>query len=185
MSREPRLRADARRNRVRVLEAAQAAFEAEGVNVPLDDIARRAGVGAGTVYRHFPTKEALFAAVVDHRLEQLADEAGELLTADADGAAFFELFQRIAERAVLNRALCDALFAGTGEPMAKDHPRRADLRSTMDTLLRRAQRSGTVRADVTGDHVFAAIAGALTMERQSGGGDGHMTAIVLDGLRRT
>ncbi|MFD6451097.1 helix-turn-helix domain-containing protein, partial [Nocardia sp. NPDC060220] len=65
MTDEPRpLRADARRNRERVLAAAQEAFAAEGISVPLDDIARRAGVGAGTVYRHFPTKEALFTAAI-------------------------------------------------------------------------------------------------------------------------
>jgi AcrR family transcriptional regulator len=69
------LRADARRNRARVLEAAQEAFTAEGLSVPLDEIARRAGVGAGTVYRHFPTKEALFEAVVVHRIQGLTEDA--------------------------------------------------------------------------------------------------------------
>src|ERR1700722_14720405 len=69
------LRADARRNRDRVLEAARAAFGAEGSGVSLDEIARRAGVGAGTVYRHFATKEALFEEVVFDRIEQLVEEA--------------------------------------------------------------------------------------------------------------
>src|SRR5215472_3500974 len=76
------LRADAQRNRARVLQAARRAFAAEGVSVPLDEIARRAGVGAGTVYRHFPSKEALFEAVVHDRLRQLTEE-GRALSADA------------------------------------------------------------------------------------------------------
>ncbi|MFB4298380.1 TetR/AcrR family transcriptional regulator [Actinomadura sp. NTSP31] len=74
---EPR-RADARRNRQRILEAALEAFAAEGRLVPLDDIARRAGVGAGTVYRNFPTKEALFTAVVTDRLQEIVDKAKAL-----------------------------------------------------------------------------------------------------------
>src|ERR1035441_8815003 len=83
------LRADARRNRLKVLEAARAAFAAEGIAVPLDDIARRAGVGAGTVYRHFPTKEALFEAVVADQLQLLVGDAREALRADDAGEAFF------------------------------------------------------------------------------------------------
>src|SRR6266545_3604820 len=87
--RAPRLstkppRADAVRNRQRVLEAAKEAFAAEGLAVPLDEIARRAGVGAGTVYRHFPTKEALFEAVILDRVRKLVDYAESLADADPD-----------------------------------------------------------------------------------------------------
>src|SRR5438876_7565800 len=80
------LRADAQRNRAKVLAAAQEAFAAEGIAVPLDEIARRAGVGAGTVYRHFPTKEALFEAVIADRLEHFAEHATSLGTAEDSGA---------------------------------------------------------------------------------------------------
>ena len=69
------LRADAARNRARVLEVAYETFAAEGLSVPIDEIARRAGVGAGTVYRHFPTKEDLFRAVVESRLRRVIDPA--------------------------------------------------------------------------------------------------------------
>ena len=72
------LRADARRNRERILAAATAAFAAEGLSVPLDEIARRAGVGPGTLYRHFPAKETLWEAVLHDRLRRLADEAEAL-----------------------------------------------------------------------------------------------------------
>ena len=89
LSAERPLRAYARRNRLKVLEAAREAFAAEGIVVPLDDIARRAGVGAGTVYRHFPTKEALFEAVVADQLQLLVGDAREALRADDAGEAFF------------------------------------------------------------------------------------------------
>src|ERR1700722_8679746 len=82
------LRADARRNRERVLEAARAAFGAEGSDVSLDEIARRAGVGPGTVYRHFATKEALFEAVIFDRIGELVEEARALSDDPDPGRAF-------------------------------------------------------------------------------------------------
>lgn len=177
------LRADARRNRMRVLTAAQEAFEAEGVAVPLDEIARRAGVGAGTVYRHFPSKEALFEAVVSHRLDELAQAARDAHAAADAGPAFFDLFTRVVEQAVLNKALCDALFAETGKQMHADSRKKSEFRSTMDALLRRAQDAGAVRKDVDGEDVFAAVIGALTMARHGSGPSGRMIGIVRDGLR--
>ena len=90
------LRADARRNRDRVLEAARAAFGAEGSDVSLDEIARRAGVGAGTVYRHFATKEALFEAVVFDRIGELVEEARALSDDPDPGRAFSSFVERLA-----------------------------------------------------------------------------------------
>src|SRR3954466_6963506 len=90
MAEPPRpLRADAVRNRARVLEVAYETLAAEGVGVPIDEIARRAGVGAGTVYRHFPTKEALLAAVVEDRLRSIIDVGRDLLTNEEPGQALF------------------------------------------------------------------------------------------------
>src|SRR6185295_17444381 len=83
------LRADARRNRERVLEVAQAVFAGEGLGVPIDEIARRAGLGVGTLYRHFPTKEALFAAIVVGRIERVTVRAVELAQAEPAGEVFF------------------------------------------------------------------------------------------------
>src|SRR5712691_4544222 len=93
------LRADARRNRERVLDAARAAFAAQGLSVPLDEIARHAGVGPGTLYRHFPTKEALIEAVVHDRLQGLAADGAALLDAPDPGAAFFAFLGRLAAEA--------------------------------------------------------------------------------------
>src|SRR5271156_2374714 len=103
------LRADARRNRDRVLEAARTSFGAEGWDVSLDEIARRAGVGAGTVYRHFPTKEALFEAVVFDRLAELVEEARALLDDLDPGSAFWSFVERLAREGALKRDLVEAL----------------------------------------------------------------------------
>lgn len=179
------MRADARRNRARVLEVAQAVFAAEGLSVPIDEIARRAGVGAGTIYRHFPTKEALFEAIVLSRCQRLIDEGGSLASAEDAGEAFLGFFSRMLEEAVTNRALFETV-AGTG---LKD--RLADcgreLLETLGVLLVRAQRSGAVRADVSAADVKALLVGSMVMEQEvrAAGGDapGRMAAIVTDGLR--
>ncbi|HEY1552270.1 MAG TPA: helix-turn-helix domain-containing protein, partial [Kofleriaceae bacterium] len=91
------LRADAKRNRERVLAIAQQVFAAEGLAVPIDEIAKRAGVGIGTVYRHFPTKEALFAAIVHDRMERLIEYATSLGNAAKPGDALFAVLDRLIE----------------------------------------------------------------------------------------
>ncbi|OXM52497.1 TetR/AcrR family transcriptional regulator [Amycolatopsis alba] len=177
---KPVLRADARRNRAKVLAAAEEAFAVDGVAVPLDEIARIAGVGAGTVYRHFPSKDALFQAVVLDRVEQFAQEARDLLTAEDAGEAFFDFFKRVVQQASRNRALCDALAETTGlgfKASAAD-----DFRSASQALLTRAQAAGAVREDIDGDDLRALIAGCLAAERYSLE-ERHLVRIVIDGLR--
>src|SRR6266700_6667819 len=97
------LRADAARNREKVLRAAREAFAESGYGVPLDEIAARAGVGPGTVYRHFPTKEALFQAVVAARVEDLVADARRRSRAAAPGEAFFGFLARIGDEARVKR----------------------------------------------------------------------------------
>ncbi|MBJ7383835.1 MAG: TetR/AcrR family transcriptional regulator, partial [Mycolicibacterium sp.] len=106
------MRADAARNRAKVLEVAYETFAAEGLAVPIDEIARRAGVGAGTVYRHFPTKEALFQAVIEDRVRSIVDRAHELLAADP-GTALFEFLREMVRTAAADHGIADAL-AGYG-----------------------------------------------------------------------
>lgn len=89
-----RVRADAARNRARVLEVAYQTFAADGLSVPVDEIARRAGVGAGTVYRHFPTKEALFQAVIADRMHRIIDKGHALLKSKHPGDALFAFLDR-------------------------------------------------------------------------------------------
>src|SRR5258707_13608945 len=102
------LRADARRNREKVLHAAREAFAASGLGVPLDEIAARAGVGPGTVYRHFPTKEALFKAVIAARIEDLIADARARSGVADPGAAFFGFLARVGQEARVKRDLPDA-----------------------------------------------------------------------------
>ncbi|MFG6195394.1 TetR/AcrR family transcriptional regulator [Nonomuraea sp. JJY05] len=160
------LRADARRNRARVLQAAEAAFSAEGMAVPLDEIARRAGVGAGTIYRHFPSKEALFEAVIHERIGQFADDARTLSAAERPGEEFFALLGRMIDQAMLNKALCDALEAA-GSPVKSSDGVQRDVWESLGSLLGAAQRAGTVRADVDVSDLRALLAGALAMERHA------------------
>jgi AcrR family transcriptional regulator len=176
MVEKPALRADARRNRERVLGAAEAAFAAEGLAVPLDEIARRAGVGAGTVYRHFPSKEALFEAVVVEQLEQFAAQARELLGASDPGEAFFGYFRRVVRQVSLNRALCDALDASFKTSAADD------FRDAVVELFRLAQQAGAVRADIDGPDLRALVVGCVAAERHAPSGD-HIVGVVIDGMR--
>ncbi|MBE1499326.1 AcrR family transcriptional regulator [Amycolatopsis lexingtonensis] len=175
-----KMRADARRNRAKVLAAAEEAFAVDGLAVPLDDIARLAGVGAGTVYRHFPSKEALFQAVVLERIQQFADEARALAEADEPGEVFFDYFVRVIHQASLNRAICDALAESSGHAFkagAGD-----DFRAGFARLLERAQAAGAVRRDIDGDDLRALIVGCLAVERYTPG-SAHLVRVVVDGLR--
>ncbi len=180
------LRADARRNRARVLEAARITFAKDGLAVPLDDIARRAGVGAGTVYRHFPTKEALFEAVVIGRFQDLVDEARSLRGAEDPGGAFFGFLSRLVEEGVVKKDLIEALAgAGIDLDLARSQVLR-DLREAVAELLGRAQQDGAVREDVGAADVMALMTGASLAIRHHGGDSDatdRMVAIVSDGLR--
>jgi AcrR family transcriptional regulator len=179
------LRADARRNRARVLAAAQEAFAAEGLSVPLDEIARRAGVGAGTVYRHFPTKEALFEAIVLTRLHAMSEAVRGHADAPDPGAAFFQTLTELVEQNSMKKDLVDAL-ARTGRdltgPLADA---RMEIRDALGLLLRRAQAAGAVRPDVDG-HDLATLLSAifLAAQQQRDGALPHRAlAVIRDGLR--
>ena len=171
------LRADAARNREKVLRAARDAFAESGYGVPLDEIAARAGVGPGTVYRHFPTKEALFEAVVTVRVQDLVDDARARADASDPGGAFFGFLARVAAESAAKRDLPDAIsIAGS---------LREDLNAAVDVLLRRAQQAEAVRADVrTPDLIvllkglFASLADISDPARRD-----LVFAVLADGLR--
>ncbi|MGY4103247.1 TetR/AcrR family transcriptional regulator [Nocardia sp. R16R-3T] len=180
---EPRpLRADARRNRDRVLAAAQEAFAAEGISVPLDEIARRAGVGAGTVYRHFPTKEALFEAAIVDRVERMIAYARELAAAPEPDKAFFDFLDRMAAEGTVKRDLAEAIGADTPEYLKPAH----DLRAAIAQLLTRAQQSGAVRRDIDIDDLMRVVKGtflAANSTNTTADQRRRTFAIVFDGLR--
>lgn len=181
------LRADAARNRAKVLEAAREAFAAEGVTVPLDEIARRAGVGAGTVYRHFPTKEALFEAVVADRLDALAADAEALLDAADPGAAFFEFFVAMVRDADGKKDLADALAASGVGLSAQTLASAARLHAGLGELLGRAHAAGAVRDGVSVADLHALAVGALAAEARAAAEppyvQGRLTGLICDGLR--
>jgi len=175
------LRADARRNRDKVLRAAREAFAASGYGVPLDEIAARAGVGPGTVYRHFPAKEALFQAVITARVEDLIDDARARADADDPDGAFFGFLARIGEEAAAKRDMPDAIaIAGSLQDR---------LHSAVDVLLRRAQEAGAVRADIRTPDLIVLLKGLLAsiQDAQAAAPDparrGRMLAVLTDGLR--
>jgi len=180
------LRADAARNRARVLAAAEEAFTAEGLAVPLDEIARRAGVGAGTVYRHFPTKEALFEAVILDRITRFVDTARKLATADDPGKAFFDFLHRLVVGASASKALVDAL---AGAPLATADliiNAKQELSVAGGELLTQAQRAGAVRRDVEIADVMALFAGTTLALQQPGVDDSlreRVFSVIREGLR--
>ena len=164
------LRADAARNRARVLEVAYDTFAAEGLSVPIDEIARRAGVGAGTVYRHFPTKEDLYRAVVEDRIGSIVDEGRALLEADDPGEALFTFLRSIVlQWGATDRGLADAL-AGVGIDIETAMPDvEADFLGMLGDLLRAAQKAGTVRRDVDVRDVKAILSGCHAMQAANAG----------------
>ena len=159
------LRADAQRNRDKVLRAAQEAFAASGYGVPLDEIAAMAGVGPGTVYRHFPSKEELFEAVAAARLHDLIADARRLADDPDPGRAFFDFLSRFRQEAAAKRDLPDAI--------AVPGSLQDDLRTALDVLLYRAKQAGAVRPDVTTPDLIALLKGLVHSinDRPPGTGD--------------
>jgi AcrR family transcriptional regulator len=173
------LRADAARNRARVLEAALEAFAAAGLSVPIDEIARRAGVGAGTVYRHFPAKEDLVGAVIADQMQRIIDGGHALLEADKPGEALFTFLRAAVEWSATNRGLVDAL-AGSGNEVKEAEEQFKDL---LGELLRAAQDAGTARKDVGVADVKALMVGLQAMQSYNDDAAERLTEVVLDGLR--
>jgi AcrR family transcriptional regulator len=200
MIEERPMRADARRNRARVLDAARVAFAVDGIGVPLDEIARRAGVGAGTVHRHFPTKEALFAAVVADHLEEQVQAARAALAAgdaaagdrtagnpvaDAATEAFFSFIAQMITAAGTKKDLADALTLAGVDLVETLAATTAELRDALATLLERAQRAGTVRGDIDVADLHAIVLAALDAERRRAdpARPGRLAGVVCDCLR--
>ncbi|HLX88408.1 MAG TPA: TetR/AcrR family transcriptional regulator [Acidimicrobiales bacterium] len=182
-----RLRADARRNRAQILAAAEAAFAEEGIGVPVDEIARRAGVGAGTLYRNFPTKEHLFEAVIARHMESLAARARELSDSDEPGRALFEFIGALVTEASAKRNLIDAMTGAGIDVKETMAPHKAQVEQAAQVLLERAQGAGVVRPDVTLADVFALVMGACAFAgaETSECSQARITSVVCDGLRST
>ncbi len=179
------LRADARRNREKVLVAARAVFSEHGRDAQMDDVARRAGVGVGTVYRHFPTKEALIEALMVAAFEAIAAQAEAALEIEDPWEAFTSVLWRGAEIMAADRALSE-VFASIPGAMEAAMPTVEGLTETMTHVIRRAQEAGVLRDDMIVDDVPMVMCGigsaTKKQHRCEGAWRRHLT-IVLDGLR--
>ncbi|MBR7833081.1 TetR/AcrR family transcriptional regulator [Actinospica durhamensis] len=162
------LRADALRNRQRILDSAGTLFATEGLTVSLDEIARHAGVGPGTVHRHFPSKDALIAAVAGSRLRHIVEQASQRSSAPDPAAALRDQLAEMLAEAELSAPLKGAL-SGTEFDIRETDPEASErLRSALDVLLGRAQHAGTIRTDIDVEDLIAALAGTFHALRHAG-----------------
>jgi AcrR family transcriptional regulator len=177
------LRADAQRNLRLILVAASDAFAEIGPDVTMDEIARRAGVGHGTVFRHFPTKDALRAAVVQARVAEMLAFARQLVSTPDAGAALDEFVWFAAETCRRDRAL----FAGAEKCDCFEEVVEAkhELHGVVDKLIRRARRQGAVRRDLDAQDVGALVGAAIQAAQHAERNDAwrRYIQVVLDGLR--
>jgi AcrR family transcriptional regulator len=180
------LRADARRNRERVLEAARRCFADDGLEAQIFDIARAAEVGVGTVYRHFPTKEALVGAIAEDHFDRLAASARDALGDPDPWAGFSRFLRDSAQRQAGDRALAEVM-AAEPEVMCDAANRRPDLHEALAELVRRAQEAGRLRSDLVPADVPMLICGIgrATLAGSKGPtmSPRRYLEIVLDGLR--
>jgi AcrR family transcriptional regulator len=169
-------RADALRNRERLLAAALALFTEQGTDVSLETVAREAGVGVGTLYRHFPTRDALVEAVYLSELDRLHEGAAELLAEHPPGEALARWMDRFVEYAATKRGMSGALQYSQS---------RTKLVEALTTLLDSALAAGAVRADVDAEDVLLAIGGIWAMPVEPGWEERarRLLGLVMDGLR--
>ena len=180
-------RADARRNREKLVAAAAAAFAESGLDAQVEDIARRAGVGVGTLYRHFPTKEALVGALAEQHFDRLADTMEAALEERGDEwEIFVATIWRTANAAAADVAWCEII---AGHPTAVDAAARGQQRlmTATATLISRAQAAGVMRADATSEDIKTIMCGFghLAAAQRAGAALDwrRYLDIALDGLR--
>lgn len=178
-------RADARRNRAIVLRAAAQVFAEDGLDVSLGRIARRAGVGAGTVYRHFPSKQILVEAVLTDHVDGMVTLASRWTGRAAPGDALFGFLLDVIERTAGRKHVCDALAADRGWPRALLAPATQRFHAALDDLLSNAKQAGAIRPDVGADDLAALVAGGVALRsahRNRARGE-RLVRLMLDGLR--
>jgi AcrR family transcriptional regulator len=179
-----RPRADAVRNRARIVETAREVFTARGADASLEEIARGAGVGIGTLYRHFPTRDDLVEAVFRDRVDELQALAEDLLASEAPGAALETWLHAQLDQGATCRGLAAeamlTMLASSGEPPVCEAMRRAGA-----ALLARAQASGEVRPGVDIDDLVRMVQAVSLAAEESGdpGAAERLFGFVLDGVR--
>jgi AcrR family transcriptional regulator len=161
---ERQLRADARRNRERILQSARAAFAESGADAQIDDVARHAGVGVGTVYRHFPTKQALLAELVRQTFRLFTEWARAALEAGGEPFALIEgLLRRIAETAAGDAGVQYALASSAGQAQTEAPAEQDELIAVIAELIERARRAGTIRPGIEAIDIAMLICGVVSV----------------------
>ncbi len=179
------MRADARRNREKLLEAAAELFAAQGTDVSLETVAKRAGVGIGTLYRHFPTRDALITETYRNEVAHVADGADELLATLPADQAMEQWLERFIAYAAAKRGMADALkqMSVSRDELFPEARRR--IGETIDTLLRAGVEAGTIRPDVSADDVYRATMAIWNIPAGEDwiGQARIVLRLVMDGLR--
>lgn len=180
-----RLRADAARNRAKVLDAARAAFAEHGTDAQVEDIARRAGVGVGTVYRHFPTKQALAEALMAERFDVLIANARELAEGPDPWQAIARSFELCATTQERDQAYAAVLasVAGAAPVGPPGERQKAELTAITERLLARARAAGAVRADLTAADMPPLYCGLASVVQAGVADWRRYLELLLDGLR--
>jgi AcrR family transcriptional regulator len=182
-----RPRADAERNRARLLDAARAAFASGQAAVTLEQIARDAGVGIGTLYRHFPTREALLEALYRKDVADLCASADDLLQSHAPEAALRAWMDRFADFVAAKREIADALRAVFASGAVSISQSRRELTASAKTILDAGIADGTLRDDVRPEDIVAMVIGAFTATSLDGGREqrARMFDLLTDAVRAT
>jgi AcrR family transcriptional regulator len=179
-------RSDALRNRTALLSTARRMLAARGLDVPVEEIAREAGVGVGTVYRNFPTKAALLAAVIAQAFDELTVDARAALARPSVGDAFFEYLRSLAAVMARDRVLVAAARAVDRRSSTRG-PEVQALFDAVDELLERAIDAGAVRPGITAEDIAALLAGVGEAGdergRRSPAALDRYVAVLVDGLR--
>jgi AcrR family transcriptional regulator len=179
------LRADARRNHERLLRAARDAFDEHGTEACLDGIARRAGVGIGTLYRHFPTRRDMLEAVLHDGLTELTQQGEQLMGSPAPGEALATWFRAVAAHAAASRGLTAELLSMQNESGCTPVASCESMQTMGARLLARAQAAGAVRGDIQPDDLFTLVNGIAWAMSQSPGDAARadrLLGLMLDGL---
>ncbi|MET8471896.1 TetR/AcrR family transcriptional regulator [Streptomyces sp. NPDC006422] len=178
-------RADARRNRERLLAAARAAFTREDTTVPLDAVAKEAGVGIGTLYRHFPTREALVEAVYSAELDAVTSAVEPLLAQLAPHDALRAWMDRYADLVTAKRAMAGSLVLAPASGRGVTADTRERLTASVAAFLDAGARAGTLRDDVPADDVITMLLGVFlaTAAGERADRTRHLLDLVVDALR--
>ena len=178
-------RRDAARNRETLLAAAAAAFAEKGIDCPLDEVARRAGVGIGTLYRHFPTRDALIEAVYRREVAQLCDGVEPLLAGSTPVEALAEWMRRFTGYVARKRGMATALKSAIGADSELFTDSRRRIEVALGTLLDAAVAAGEIRADVDREDLMRAMSGICMAVDSPGRSDraARLVDLLVDGLR--